>query len=144
MPSRSEREISELQTEVTRLKVLTEELTRVNGGLRHNLSQQLRSEDRMFWTDGGVNEDGKPFVTIRWGDQGAQMGTDEVRDFAMTLIQTADAAEYDAALIAGGRGAEMDEQTVGALVAMAREFRNVQADSAGGTKTETTPIKKED
>jgi hypothetical protein len=135
MPSRSERVIEELRAQ---LKLADE----VNFKLRHNLSQQLRADERI-WTDGGVNSDGKPFVTIRWGSEGAQMSTSETRAFALTLIQTADAAEYDAALFTAGRRDGMDEQTLGALITMAREFRNVEADTAGRTKTETTPIKEQ-
>jgi hypothetical protein len=48
--------------------------------------------------EAGVNPEGEPFVTLRWGDQAGQLTPDTTRELAGHLFEVAEAAIHDAAV----------------------------------------------
>jgi hypothetical protein len=106
--SQSERRIKELEDEVIKL--------------RHLLGQQLRTGDDLEM-ESGVNPDLKPFITVRWGDQGGQLSPDEAREHGLRMLEVAEAAEADAALLRGLAELELGD-VAPHLLAMIREHRH--------------------
>jgi hypothetical protein len=74
---------------------LIEEIRR----LRHLLSRHL-SQDDTFWMESGISsETGEPFVHLHWGDMAGQLTPAQIHEHARGLIETAAAAEFDAAFV---------------------------------------------
>lgn len=96
-----------------------------------------------IWTISGVNMTGKPFVKVKWGEMSGQLSPDEARAFALRVIETADAADHDAALVSV-MGGEMDETTSMILYSM-RKARGVMnaAQGSGAVLQEITPEEEE-
>lgn len=68
---------------------------------------------------------GDPFVRLDWGSQAGQLTVEEARGFALNVLQAADAAESDYALITA-LGGKLDEVT-GSLLVAVRHERDVRA-----------------
>jgi hypothetical protein len=108
-PSASERRIAELEDENHKLR---EQLARVAGGAEH-----LEMES-------GVNKRLEPFVTVRWGAEVGQLSPTEARTHGLAMLEAAEAAETDAAIMRGMRKLnDGDDQMGFALVTMIRENR---------------------
>lgn len=74
----------------------------------------------------GVNQHGEPFCTvvINHGDMLAQLTPNEVRQMALGWLESAEAAESDAAVYAALRTADMDPRAIGQFIADLRNLRN--------------------
>ena len=107
--SASERRIRELEDENTKLR---EQLARVSGG-----AESLEMES-------GVNRQLKGFVTIRWGAEVGQLSPDIARRHALSMLETAEAAESDAAVLRALKAEGFDEDTGFGLLRMIREHRS--------------------
>jgi len=75
-------------------------------------------EDAVLSVSSGVSAfDGKPFVHVRWLEQSGQWDIESARQHALQVLEAAEAAEHDAAVVRwlrervkvndGGRVAEM-------------------------------------
>jgi len=71
----------------------------------------------------GVSQSGEGFVTLRWGAQAGQLTAAECRDLAMDLLEGANAAQFDAAVVRGLREAGADDDLIGRLLEIVRESR---------------------
>lgn len=109
--SASERRIAQLEDENLKLR---EALIKVAGG-----AESLTIES-------GVNKDLTGFVTVRWGAELGQLAPGEARVHGLRMLEAAEAAEADAALLVGMRKLEFDEQTGFALLRLIRENRAEQ------------------
>jgi len=69
--------------------------------------------------------DGSPFVALTWGAGGdrAQLTPELARDLALNVLQAADAAEFDAGLVAELRRIGMEDEPIAALLWALREGR---------------------
>lgn len=74
-------------------------------------------------TSGVSARTGKGFVVVHWIDQSGQLTPDEARDFALRIIQAADAAEFDAAFVKTLGGLDTKTLTMLAAVREGREGR---------------------
>ena len=106
--SASERKIAQLEDENFKLR---EQLTKIAGG-----SDTLEMES-------GVNKDLDAFITVRWGAEVAQMSPHDARQHGLRMLEVAEAAEADAALITGMRKLDFEEQVSFALLRLIRENR---------------------
>lgn len=113
--SKSGRRIEELETEVRKL--------------RHLLSTQLKSGDTL-WMESGVNEHGKPFVQTRWGDQAGQLSPAEARQHGLRILECAEAAESDSAVI----GFLTAEDGMNLSMDRAAPFLGIMREHRGGDK----------
>ena len=92
----------------------------------------------MIVTESSTTVDGKPFCIVRWEDldgenivQG-QMSPDELREFGMRCMETAEAAETDAMMLryfTQKIGIEIGQ--FGQVLIDLREFRGAARTSAG-------------
>ena len=105
--SASERRIAELEDENFKLKEL--------------LKRQMRAEDLEM--ESGVNKELDGFVTLRWGDMGAQLSPDDARQHGLRMLECAEACEADAALLRGMREAEFGDDMAFGLLRLIREHR---------------------
>jgi len=55
----------------------------------------MPKEAEQIFCDSGVNREGEPFVHIHWGAMKGQWTPEEARQFALVVLETAEAAEYD-------------------------------------------------
>lgn len=55
----------------------------------------MPKEPEQIFCDSGVNAKGEPFIHILWGPQKGQFTPEEARQFALTVMETAEAAEFD-------------------------------------------------
>jgi hypothetical protein len=106
--SASERRIAELENEVHKLREL--------------LKRTMRAGETLEM-ESGVNPKLEAFITIRWGDMGGQLSPDEARQHGLRMLECAEAAEADAALLRGMRKLEWDEDTGYQLLRLIRENR---------------------
>lgn len=67
--------------------------------LRALLKANLGAATTLHYESGVSMDDGRPFVRLMWGDEMAQQTPDETRQMAIHLVETASAAEFDAALV---------------------------------------------
>jgi hypothetical protein len=67
--------------------------------LRHLLSRTLGAGETLEYESGVSMDSGEPFVRLMWGEEVGQMPPGEVRRMATNLVETAAAAEFDAALM---------------------------------------------
>jgi hypothetical protein len=112
--SASERRIAQLEDENVKLR---EQLARVAGG-----AESLEMES-------GVNKRLEPFVHVRWGAEIGQLSPAEARQHGLAMLEAAEAAEADAALLRGLRELDVDEQTGFALLRLIRENRDTPSAS---------------
>lgn len=84
-------------------------------------------------TSGVSAKRGVGFVTVAWGDEVGQLSTEEARAHALGIIEAADAADFDAALVKALGG--MDQQTAQILGAIRAARGNLNASG----KTTITP-----
>lgn len=90
--------------------------------LRDLLSKQLTPEAE--WTIvSGARSDGKPFLTMRWGEMSAQLSPAEARQHGGWLYEAAEAAETDGAVVTFMLSTGADEQTTAAFLLAMREHR---------------------
>jgi hypothetical protein len=106
--SASERRITQLEDENHKLR---EQLARVAGG-----AASLEMES-------GVNRQLNGFVTVRWGAEVGQLSPDEARQHGLAMLQVAEAAEADAALLRSLREIDADEEMGFALLRLIRDGR---------------------
>jgi hypothetical protein len=109
--SASERRIAQLEDENHKLR---EQLARVAGG-----ADSLEMES-------GVNKELRGFVTVRWGAEVGQLSPAEAREHGLAMLEAAEAAEADAAILRGMRELDADEQMGFALLRLIREHRDVR------------------
>jgi hypothetical protein len=90
---------------------------------------QGSSSDSTLTAASGVSlGDGTGFVRLDWGDQVGQLAPKHARELGLHIIESADAAEHDAALVAVGRDViELDEQGIGLLLQSVRVVRRQNA-----------------
>jgi len=89
---------------------------------------------------------GGGFVTIRWGDMGGQLSPEEARQHALAVIEAADAAEHDAAVVAfmlSGKSWPADPNDLETwrafeLLAAIRNYRNPDG-AYGSARSSVTP-----
>jgi hypothetical protein len=113
--SRSERRIAELEAEVRKL--------------RHLLTRQLGGGDTL-WMESGVNEHGKAFVHIHWGQESGQLTPAEAREHAVAMLEVAAATEHDAALWHVLREADFEPEIIAGLLGLMRERRGGTRDAS--------------
>jgi uncharacterized protein (DUF2336 family) len=58
-----------------------------------------RATPHQLYMEAGVNLDGEGFVHLAWRKERAQLTPDEARQHALSLIQIAEAADYEAAFV---------------------------------------------
>jgi hypothetical protein len=109
MPSASERRIAQLEDENAKLR---EALAKIAGG-----ADSLEMES-------GVNKQLKGFITMRWGAEVGQLSPAEARQHGLRMLECAEAAEADAALLRGFKELDADEDMAFALLRMIREHRD--------------------
>jgi hypothetical protein len=107
--SASERRIAQLEDENHKLR---EQLARVAGG-----AETLEMES-------GVNKQLQGFITIRWGAEVGQISPQEGRQHGLRMLECAEAADADAALLRGLQEIDADEQMGFALLRLIRKNRN--------------------
>ena len=109
--SASERRIDELEQENRRLK--------------HLLTKQMQSGDTL-WMESGVNPAGKPFVHIRWNEQAGQLSPEEARQHGLRMLECAEAAESDSAVIGfltASDGLALPVEKAAPFLGIMREYR---------------------
>ena len=125
--SASERKIAELEAKVRELQ--------------HLLTRQLQTGDTLWFESGVSSRTGDPFVHIRWGDESGQLTVDEARQHALHMLETVNAAEFDAAFVKAMTSPAVfgDERAGGLpledamrLLVAIREARGGDADSSLG------------
>lgn len=78
----------------------------------------------MIESSSGVNPQGKPFVSLVWGKERAQLSPDEARQFGLTLLEVAEAAEMDATFFDWlGRVMGPDPEALGKKATVLASFR---------------------
>lgn len=91
--------------------------------LRHLLGRHMRSTETL-WMESGVNERGKPFVHMHWGDESGQLSPAQARKHATDMIETATAADFDAKAFALlTERMDMPPEAAAGFLAMMREAR---------------------
>lgn len=92
--------------------------------LRELLSKTIGAGDELTY-ESGVNDQGAGFVTFAWGAEIAQLSPDEVRQMALGLIESAEAAENDAALVGLFSEAEfgLNTQQIARTLMLVRDHR---------------------
>jgi hypothetical protein len=106
--SASERRIAQLEDENAKLR---EQLGKVAGG-----AESLEMES-------GVNKRLEGFITVRWGAEVGQLSPAQARQHGLAMLECAEAAEADAALLRGMRELDADEQMSFALLRLIRDNR---------------------
>lgn len=81
--------------------------------------------DQIF-TDSGVNREGKPFVHVLWGPMKAQFTPEEARQFALTMLEVAEAAEFDS-IFFGWLGTAMPDTPPEQRARLLGEFRQFRS-----------------
>lgn len=109
--SASERKIAELEAKVRELE--------------HLLSRQLHSGDAL-WMESGVSaRTGEPFVHLRWGDESGQLSANQAREHAMSVLEAAGGAEFDAAFVKWARAElNLDHERAVLVLAELRKHRS--------------------
>lgn len=74
-------------------------------------------------TSGVSNETGMGFVSMHWRDETGQLTPGQAREFALGVIEAADAAEHDAAIVRWAADAGMDELARARILAAVRKGR---------------------
>lgn len=108
MSSASERRIAALEDENAKLR---DRLAKVAGG-----SDTLQMES-------GVNKSLDGFVTVSWGAEVGQLSPDEARKHGLTMLECAEAAESDAALLRALREGGFDDEVGFGMLRLIREKR---------------------
>ena len=127
--SRSERAIAQLEAKNAEQAA---ELRK----LRHLLKKTLGA-GRVLESESGVNENGEAFVHLRWGDELGQVTSDEAKMLGQRLIETAAAADFDAAFLAAmttredGEPLSMDQALL--MLSLVRDHRHGDSDRSGGS-----------
>src|SRR4051812_7590699 len=80
--------------------------------------------DGVMRVESGVSSTTKlPFVTVTWGTLKGQLSPIEARQYALQIMETAEASIQDAALLSGAVELNMGEDTGFRLIQMVREHR---------------------
>lgn len=80
-------------------------------------------------TESVLNQDGRPLVNLRWPaisvDASTQWSPDEARRYALVILETAEAAEHDAAFYkwATEGPLDLDPRSAAQLLAEQRQYR---------------------
>lgn len=91
------------------------------------------SKEHFLWHQSGVSATGEPFVQLLQDQQIiAQMSPEQARDHAAAIIESAEAAEQDAFLVAFGRDKLGDVESGMRLVMAFREFRAERSNKSQG------------
>jgi hypothetical protein len=85
----------------------------------------LDDEEQTIWMESGVSAfTGLGFVTLSWNKERAQMTPEETRTHALWLLETAEAAESDAAVFRALRqDLDLDPPTAMSFIASLRQHR---------------------
>jgi hypothetical protein len=110
--SASERRIVQLEDENAKLR---EQLARVAGG-----AESLEMES-------GVNKRLEGFVTVRWGAEVGQLSPAEAREHGLAMLECAEAAESDAAVVRGLRAGGFEDEVGFGLLRLIRDHRASRA-----------------
>lgn len=106
--SASERRIIALEDENAKLR---EQLAKVSGG-----AESLEMES-------GVNKRLEGFVTVRWGAEVGQLSPVEARQHGLAMVECAEAAESDAAILRALRDGGFEDEVGFGLLRLIREHR---------------------
>jgi hypothetical protein len=107
--------------------------------LRHILQTTLEHGSEM-WMESGVNTEGEPFVRLSWGNEMGQLSPARTREHAVGLLETAAAAEFDAALwkvVTEDMG--LEPQAAMVFLSQMREKRGMADYQSGRTQVEPRP-----
>lgn len=86
--------------------------------------------------ESGVTTSGRGFVVMRWGDLSGQLTPDEAREYALAILEAADAADHDAALFVELRDrVGLELTTIGGLLRGIREQRARQVAARGSASS---------
>ncbi len=107
--SASERRLAQLEDENAKLR---EQLARVAGG-----AESLEMES-------GVNKRLEGFVTVRWGAEVGQLSPVEARQYGLSMLECAEAAESDAAVLRGMQAGGFEAEAGFGLLRLIREHRS--------------------
>lgn len=91
--------------------------------LREISRQVFKGGGRELTMESGTREDGKPFITMRWGSEVGQIGPDEARLHALRMLEVAEAAESDAVTVSFLVDKEFDEVGIASFLMMQRDWR---------------------
>ena len=101
--------------------------------LRELLRKSVRASRHFLYESGVSSETGRSFVRFTWGVEMAQMSPEETRQMAVRLVETAAAAEFDAALVRLLREKfDYDEQAAIGVLVLLRDERSKMGLSAPG------------
>lgn len=73
-------------------------------------AHEHRPDDVIDSTSGVSLFDGSPFVVIRWAQEAGQLTPERARELALSILEAADAAEFDAGLIRVLRAAGIGDE----------------------------------
>ena len=106
--SASERKMAQLEDENAKLR---EQLRRVVGG-----AESLEMES-------GVNKKLEGFVTVRWGAEVGQLSPAEARQHGLAMLECAEAAESDAAVLRALKAGGFEDEAGFGLLRLIRDYR---------------------
>jgi hypothetical protein len=80
-------------------------------------------DDTLTTVSGVSLFDGRGFVHVTWGDRRGQLAPDAARRLGLHIIETADAADHDAALMAVLTDTGLEPEQAGQMLLHVRERR---------------------
>lgn len=126
--------MSERQAE---LKAMSKnDLVRKVVELEHILARQVRHAD--IWVESGVNDQGKPFVSLGWGDMGGQLSVEEARQHGLGVIEAAYAADMDSRFVRVLEEIGIDRETAVMMLSHMRVERGSAAEASGQDSREVS------
>lgn len=87
-------------------------------------AQPVDEASEMSLTSGVSLFDGAPFVVLEWGGRRAQLTPHEARGLGIDAFRAAEAADFDAGLVAVVRRAGMPDEVAAALLSELRAERD--------------------